>query len=145
MNWLASQLQLLIERPSVAVVQSLSHVQLFETLRTVARCPWDSPGKNPGVGCHFFFEGLSPTQGSNPRLLHCRQILHHWATREAPERHSEELLKWKDFKGKRDETRKSKTKGNISGEVTFLWGKGGGLSPEDDFTRVDQEIPEWLI
>ena len=27
----------------------------------------DSPGKNTGVGCHAFFQGIFPTQGSNPR------------------------------------------------------------------------------
>ena len=26
------------------------------------------PGKNAGVGCHFLLQGISPTQGSNPRL-----------------------------------------------------------------------------
>ena len=31
--------------------------------------PWDSPGKNTGVGCHFFFQGIFLTQGSNPYLL----------------------------------------------------------------------------
>ena len=36
----------------------------------------DSPGKNTGVGCHFFLQGIFPTQGSNPGLLHCRQILY---------------------------------------------------------------------
>ena len=40
-------------------------------------CPWDSPGKNTGVGCHVFFQGIFPTQGLNPDLLHCRQILYH--------------------------------------------------------------------
>ena len=40
-------------------------------------------GKNIGVGCHFLLWGIFPTQGSNPGLLHCRQILYHWATREA--------------------------------------------------------------
>ena len=40
-------------------------------------CPWDSPGKNTGVGCHFFLQGISPTQGSNLGLLYCRQILYH--------------------------------------------------------------------
>ena len=41
--------------------------------------PWDFPGKNTGVGCHFFLQGIFPTQGSNQCLLcflHCRQILH---------------------------------------------------------------------
>ena len=32
-------------------------------------CPWDSPGKNTGVGCHFLLQGIFPTQGSNPCLL----------------------------------------------------------------------------
>ena len=27
-------------------------------------CPWDSPGKNPGVGCHALLQGLLPTQVS---------------------------------------------------------------------------------
>ena len=50
-------------------------------------CQWDSPGKNAGVGCHFLLQGIFPTQGSKPCLvhrLHCRWILYHWATREAP-------------------------------------------------------------
>ena len=33
-------------------------------------CSWDFPGKNIGVGCHFLLQGIVPTQGSNPRLLH---------------------------------------------------------------------------
>ena len=32
-------------------------------------CPWDSPGKNTGVGGHFLLQGIIPTQESNPRLL----------------------------------------------------------------------------
>ena len=32
-------------------------------------CPWDSPGKNTGVGCHFLLQGIFLTQGSNPGLL----------------------------------------------------------------------------
>ena len=46
-------------------------------------CPWDFPGKNTGGGCHFFLQGIFPTQGLNPGLLLCRQILYHWATWEA--------------------------------------------------------------
>ena len=33
-------------------------------------CPWDSPGKNTGVGCHVLLQGIFPTQGLNLRLLH---------------------------------------------------------------------------
>ena len=46
-------------------------------------CPWDSPGKNAGVGCHFLLQAIFLTQGSNPGLLHRMQILSHWATGEA--------------------------------------------------------------
>ena len=35
-------------------------------------CPWDSPGKNTGVGYHFLLQGIFPTQKSNPGLLHCQ-------------------------------------------------------------------------
>ena len=38
--------------------------------------PWDSPGKNTGVGCHSFLQGILPTQQSNPGLLYCKQILY---------------------------------------------------------------------
>ena len=33
-------------------------------------CPWDSPGKNTGVGCQALLQGIFPTQGSKLRLLH---------------------------------------------------------------------------
>ena len=38
-------------------------------------CPWDSPGRNTGVGCHSFLQGIFLTQELNPGLLHCMQIL----------------------------------------------------------------------
>ena len=38
--------------------------------------PWNFPGKNTGVGCHFLLQGIFPTQGSSPGLLHCRQMLY---------------------------------------------------------------------
>jgi len=47
-------------------VQSLSRVRLFVPLWTAALqalCPWDSPGKNTGVGCHALLQGIFPTQG----------------------------------------------------------------------------------
>ena len=39
-------------------------------------CPWNFPWKNTGVGCHFFFQGMFPTQGSNPCLLHSLPLIH---------------------------------------------------------------------
>ena len=40
-------------------------------------CPWDPPGKDTGVVCHFLLQGIFPTQGQNLGLLHYRQILYH--------------------------------------------------------------------
>ena len=40
-------------------------------------CPWDSPGKNTGVGCRSLLKGIFQTQGSKRGLLHCRWTLHH--------------------------------------------------------------------
>ena len=39
-------------------------------------CPWDFPGENAGVGCHFLLQEIFLTQRSNPGLPHCRQTLY---------------------------------------------------------------------
>ena len=39
-------------------------------------CQWNSPGKNTGVGCHSFLQGIFPTQESNLNLPYYRQILY---------------------------------------------------------------------
>ena len=39
-------------------------------------CPWDSLGKNPGVGYHFLLQGIFPTQESNRGHPRCRQTLY---------------------------------------------------------------------
>ena len=58
----------------------LSRVLLFGIPCTVAcqaLCPWDSPGKNTGVGSHFLLQGIFLIQGSNLGLPHCKYILYH--------------------------------------------------------------------
>ena len=46
--------------------------------------PWDFPGKNTGVGCHFLLQEIFPTQGLNPGLPHCRFYRFTvWATRKS--------------------------------------------------------------
>ena len=49
----------------------------------LARLLWNSPGKNTGVDSHSLLQGIFSTKGQNPGLWHCRQIVYHWATREA--------------------------------------------------------------
>ena len=54
--------------------------------------PWDSPGKNTGVGCHFLLQGIFPTQGSNPGLPRCRQIPYQLSHKVSPR-----ILEWVDY------------------------------------------------
>ena len=66
-----------ISLDSMVVVDLLSCVQLLRPHGLVAYqalCPWDSPGKNTGVGCYFLLQGIFPTQEWNQGLLHCRHF-----------------------------------------------------------------------
>ena len=47
-------------------------------------CPWDFPGKNTGVGCHFLLQGIFLTQGLNLGLLHYRQMLYRLSHQGSP-------------------------------------------------------------
>ena len=68
--------------------EMLSHVWLCATPRTIY-ISWNSPGQNTGVGTHSLLQGIFPTQGSNPSLLHCRQILYQLSHKESPR-----ILEW---------------------------------------------------
>ena len=46
--------------------------------------PWNSPGQNTGVSSLFCLQGILPTQGSNPGLPHCRQILYQLSHQGSP-------------------------------------------------------------
>ena len=45
---------------------------------------WNSPGQNAGVGSLSLLQGISPTQGSNPGLPHCRWILYQLSHQGSP-------------------------------------------------------------
>ena len=45
---------------------------------------WNSPSQNTGVGSLSFLQGIFPTQGSNPGLPHCRQILYQRSHKGSP-------------------------------------------------------------
>ena len=51
--------------------------------------PWNSPGQNTGVGSLSLLQGIFPTQGSNPGLPHCGQILYQLSLKE-----SLRILEW---------------------------------------------------
>ena len=47
-------------------------------------CPWNSPGKNTGLGCHSLLQGIFLTQGANAGVSHSRHSLHHLSHQEIP-------------------------------------------------------------
>ena len=50
---------------------------------------WNSPGQNTIVGSYSLLQGIFPTQGSNPGLLHYRRILYQLSHKGNPR-----ILKW---------------------------------------------------
>ena len=46
--------------------------------------PWNSPGQKTEVGSRSLLQGIFPTQGSNPGLLHCRRILYQLSHQDNP-------------------------------------------------------------
>ena len=71
---------------AVAVVQSLSHVQFFSTVWSIARqapLSMGFPRKNTGMGCISFSRGSSPPRDRTCISWIGRGILYHGATWEA--------------------------------------------------------------
>ena len=66
--------------------------QSYPTLCNPMDCPWNSPGQNTGVGSLSLPQGIFPTQGLNPGLLHCRQILYQLRHKGSPR-----ILEWVVF------------------------------------------------
>ena len=55
----------------------MSHSVVSHSLRPHGLySPQNSPGQNTGAVSFSLLQGITPTQGSNPGLLHCRQILY---------------------------------------------------------------------
>ena len=67
------------------MLESESHSVMSDSLRPHGLySPWNSPGQKTGVGSRSLSQGIFPTQGSNPGLPHCRQILYQLSHRGNP-------------------------------------------------------------
>ena len=81
-------LQILKDKFRIWKWKVLSHVWLFVTPWSVAyhtrvRSPWNSPGKNTGVGCHSFSRGSSRPRDQTWVSCIGGRFFTIWATREA--------------------------------------------------------------
>ena len=78
------------EVKKVCVYVCVSHSIMLDSLwlhglqLTRLLCPWNTPGRNTGVGCHSLFQGIFPTQGSNLGFLHWGWILYHLSHQGSP-------------------------------------------------------------
>ena len=84
--------------------ESESHSVVSDSLRPCGLySPWNSPGQNTGVGSLSFLQGIFPTQGSNPGLLHCRWVLYQLSHKGSPWATWERLMlgdcKWYQIPG----------------------------------------------
>ena len=110
-------------------VCTLGCVRCFATPWTIAhQAPLSMgfPGQASGAGCHFLLQGIFLTEGLNPDLLHCGQILHCWATGEACNgillSHREnEAMPSAETNGPRDYHTKSVRERHISYDITYMW------------------------
>ena len=71
-----------IENVSRSVVSDFLQPHGLQPTRLL--CTWDPPGKYIGVGSYSLLQGIFPTQGSNPTLLHCRHILYRLSHQGSP-------------------------------------------------------------
>ena len=64
--WLLKKLKIELPCAVLCCAKLLQSCLLLATLWTVAcrlLCPWDSPDKGTGVGCHALLQGIFPTKG----------------------------------------------------------------------------------
>ena len=54
----------------VLIAQSCLTLATLWIVASRILCPWNFPGKNTGVSCLSLLQGIFPTQGLNPGLLH---------------------------------------------------------------------------
>ena len=77
-------------RPFRYESQSQSHSVVSDSLRPCGLYSlWNSLGQNTGVHSLSLFQGIFPTQGLNPGLPHCRQILDQLSYKGSPR-----ILEW---------------------------------------------------
>ena len=86
-RWIDKETVVQIHNGILSESESLSRIRFFATCGLYS--PWNYPGQNTGVGSLSLLQGIFPTQGSDPGLPHCRQILYQLSHKE-----SLRILEW---------------------------------------------------
>ena len=89
--------------------------------------PWNSLGQDTGIGSLSLLQGIFPTQGSKPGVLHCRQILYHLSHKRG---------EWKSW----IKTQHPKAKVIASGPITSWQINGETMETVTDFIFLGFKI-----
>ena len=120
------------------MLNCFSHVQLCAALRTVAFCPWDSPDKNAGVGCHVLPPpGDLPNSGVLPTSLASSALVGeffttsatwdgpatgHWVVNEYPTAFQPQgVTGRREMGGGREESREERNRNLPHSGLKLLW------------------------
>ena len=101
--------------------------------------PWNAPGENTAVGSLSLLQGIFPTQGLNPGIPHCRQILYLLNHKGNPR-----ILGWVayPFSSKSSQPRNWTRVSCIAGGFFTNWAMKGSLQNIDVIDKnLDKPLP----
>ena len=103
--------------------------------------PWNSSGQNTGVGSYSLLQGIFPTQGSNPGLPHCRQILYQLSHQGSPR-----ILEWVAYPfSSRSSRPKNQTRVScVAGGFFISWATREDISLKAVLTAIPVDCVEHL-
>ena len=90
----AAEIGFILKTDKGSLVKSESRSVVFNSLQPHGLyCPWNSPGQNTEVGRLSLLQGIFPTQGLNPGLLRCRQIIYQLSHKGSPKQELKKYFK----------------------------------------------------
>ena len=108
-------------------------------MKVALSCPTlQLPGQNTGVGSLSLLQGIFPTQGSNPGLLHCRSILNQLNHKGSPR-----ILEWVayTFSSRSSWTRKQTRVSCIAGGFFTNWTIRDALEKYKNLSSCYEGLP----
>ena len=86
-SWATREAQMELKHPKIPWSESENFSVVSDSLQLHGLySPWNSPGQNTGVGSCSFLQEIFSTQGLNPGLPHCRQMLYQLSQKGSPQK-----------------------------------------------------------
>ena len=102
--------------------------------------PWNSPGQNTGGGILSLLQGIFPTQGLKPGLLHCRWILHQLSHKVSPQ-----IVEWVayPFSSRSSWSRNQTGVSCIAGGFFTNWAMREALASSYEVTNIKLNLSQY--